>query len=245
MKPILRILIVLSALSCLVRAGNEKNISELPKHIKPPESGIALIADYNHATSDGIPVYLVNRSGNDLQPDAQDGDPYLKLEYQDSNGHWKRAQPHYDSWCGNSYMNPPVLHNDSFILLLGYQPKQGGRAIIQFRLYRQKFELVSNVGKGLFCQEDVENAQTDPIGIMSADFTLIASIARGDLPHHLPAQEAKSRRMFAMDILGAGFFERWRAEEVLRGIVISQETHYAKYAQEQLGKLKSQSEHPR
>ncbi len=60
-----------------------KDVSELPSDIRTvaTENKVYLIADFEHRPDyNGIPIYLINLTGQNLQLDEQDSDFYLKLE---------------------------------------------------------------------------------------------------------------------------------------------------------------------
>ncbi len=79
MKPRLRILLAALIVCGAFFVWNNQSTKR--------NSGLALIADYEHPSKGTIPVYLVNRSGEDISLSSQDGDVYLKLEYQDFAEH--------------------------------------------------------------------------------------------------------------------------------------------------------------
>ena len=245
MKPHLLITLVFFAFIHRGWSDGGANVSGLPSHIKPPDSGLTLIADYDHATAGTVPVYLINRSGKNISLKSQDGDVYLKLEYQDPDGHWQRAQPHGYSWCGNSYFNPPLIHSDHFIIIKGYQPSQGQSAKVRFRLFGQQIELASNVGHGLVRLEDIHKAQNDAMAVNSGDFAFVESVARGKLVLHNTMDHMKDLRQVAIRQLGSGKFDRTNAEAVLRDIVALKEDPYGQLAQGALNGLLHQAEHPR
>src|SRR4051812_27563455 len=91
----------------------------LPKQVKVEPGKVTLFADYAGKWPIGtIPVYLINGSTNDVDLLAQDGDVYLKLEVEDAEGQWERAQPHVSSFCGNSYYERKIRPGH-FILIEG------------------------------------------------------------------------------------------------------------------------------
>lgn len=210
-----------------------KPISELPHSLEPQAAGIILYADYEHIANGRIPVYLINRTGEPILLNAQDGDIYLKLEFQDADGGWKRAQLHQMSGCGNSYDFHPPLRSGQFITLSGYQPKpkDGRAAKIRFRLYRQKFEVVSNVGEGLIASQDVAAAQRDEFVVVGAGFDYVAAIAQGKAPVPNIARRDTARELAIFELVTRGF-DKVKAKEVLDAIVASGEEPFAKYALE-------------
>jgi hypothetical protein len=244
MKPLVLISLANLIFSHLIWADPGKDISDLPGHIAIPASGFALVADFAHASAGTIPVYFINRSGKDIQLAAQDGDVYLKLEYQDADGSWKRAQPHAYSWCGNSYFESPVIRSDQFVAIKGYQPLQGDSRKIRFRLYRQQIEVASNVGQGLVHRGDIQKAQNDAMAVSSGDLAFVEAVARGKRVLHNTMDHIKDLREYAIFQLGSGRFDRAKVEKVLRDIVNLKEQPYAGLAQGQLNGLKYRAEHP-
>jgi hypothetical protein len=131
----------------------------LPVQIAAPDGQLSLFADYNAVGKDGVPLYLVNRTGRTIQFSGQDGDIYIKLESRMSDGRWQRAQAHSNSFCGNSY-TPVSLPPGQHLLLKGYQPPDGRPAKVRFTMQNGE-ALVSNVGDGLVAQQDLDDAARD------------------------------------------------------------------------------------
>ena len=199
--------------------GN-KPVAELPESIKPTDAKFSLVADYEHAANARIPVYLINQSGDVVSLGAEDRDVYLELEFQDTDGEWKRAQTHNFSWCGNSYMFEPPLKDQHFIALSGYQPKSGSKARIRYRLYRQLFEAVSNVGEGIIDPAEVEAARHDRMVVLGAPFEYLAALAQGKVPE--PDLGRWSGGELAIFELTERGFDPARVEEVLNAIAIGE-----------------------
>lgn len=240
MKQIFVVTLAVTGLWYPALAEPDNNVSELPDYIKAPASRLALVADFDHSTKGAIPVYLINRSGKDIRLMSQDGDVYLKLEYQDSSGAWKRAQPHAYSWCGNSYVPLPLLRNDCFIIVEGYQPAQGESAAVRFRFYGD-LDLASNVGQGLIRREDVQRAENDAMAVRRGDFAFVSSVARGERILQNTMDHLRNLRSVAILELGQGRFDRAKSEEVLREIVASKDEPYGQLAQVQLNALNRQA----
>ena len=62
---------------------SEGTIDQLPKHVEVEDKKITLFADYARPIQNQTPVYIVNRTGKALYLHAEDGDVYLKLEYEE------------------------------------------------------------------------------------------------------------------------------------------------------------------
>jgi hypothetical protein len=153
-------------------AGVGKSVPnvELPAHVVAAENMLTFYADFEKAGPNGIPLYLVNRTGRPMNLDAQDGDPYLKLEYRDDQGRWIRAQPHLSSWCGNSYY-PVTLASGQHFRFHGYHAREGAPATVRYRSDRNP-ELVSNVGAGRVDPVDLAAAAVDDMSAASIPYAL-------------------------------------------------------------------------
>lgn len=223
-----------------------QSVSKLPKHIVAPENGVALFADFEHseAPKGPIPVYLINRSGKDIQLKAQDNDVYLKLEFQQQDGTWRRAQSHMDSFCGNSYMSPPLLKNGTFLRIPGYQSAKGSKETVRYKLYNQTIALESNTGNGVVSDSDVQAAATDSMAIRTGDFELVSQIARGTLGSKKPQHVLGDYRRVAIYQLGSGRFDSDAAKKVLLEIVVKNEPEYADLARSELLALQKSQKNP-
>ncbi len=217
----------------------DKPMDQLPDNLRNPEQGLVLFADYAHAGDQSIPVYLLNRTGKAVALSTEDHDIYLKLEFLDANGVWKRAQAHQFSRCGNSYGFSAPVRNDRFVRLSGYQPAAGRAAKIRFHLYRQTFEITSNVGDGLVDDGDIELAKGDWMAVLGADFGSLADIAQGNVPA-LPLGREVARRL-AIEELGHRGFEVEKTRAVLNAIVATGEEPFVKLANQQLSQLDRRS----
>lgn len=153
----------------------------LPKQIKPVPGKVTLFADYTGKWPIGsIPVYLINASTNDLDLATQDGDVYLKLEVEDADGKWVRAQPHVSSFCGNSY-HERRIRPGHFITIEGYQPDKGEKHKIRFSLYFQEIALSSNVGEGTGSARDIDLAWRDGGAVTGGSFEFVRKVALGEI----------------------------------------------------------------
>jgi hypothetical protein len=75
----------------------------LPAHVVAAQGELTLFADFDRAGSGGVPLYLVNRTGDAVTLSSQDRRVFVKLEFEDPEGHWARAQNHLFGFCGLSY----------------------------------------------------------------------------------------------------------------------------------------------
>lgn len=139
--------------------GTALPIIDLPKHVVAPKGELTLFADFDHRDPEmGIPLYLVNRTVKIQSIPVQDEDPYTKLEFQEKEGFWVRAQTHRDSFCGNSYYSRDLKPGE-FFLFSGYSPASGTKAKIRY--HNGKSGLLSNAGDGYYLEEDRDAAALD------------------------------------------------------------------------------------
>lgn len=142
-----------------IHVGTPKPIVDLPNHIVTPDAELSLFADFeNRDPEKGIPLYLVNRTHEEKAIPVQDGDAYIKLEYQDDKEFWNRAQTHRSATCGNSYY-AKTLQPGEFFHFYGYSPSEGTRAKVRYRSMRSN--LVSNEGDGFYLDIDRNVAELD------------------------------------------------------------------------------------
>ncbi len=131
----------------------------LPPEVVAPQGQVTLFADFSRPADEGTSLYLVNRSDERLVFDSQDGDIYIKLEFQRPDGKWQRAQAHQSSGCGNSY-GSRILAPGQHFTLRGYLPKKGTPAKVRYACFGS-VRVVSNIGEALFSMDDVEATHTD------------------------------------------------------------------------------------
>jgi hypothetical protein len=140
---------------------------ELPAQIVAPEGKLTVFANYAARNYEGVPVYVVNRTDKPITFASQDGDIYLMLEYRVAKNYWQRAEPHANSFCGNSYYSltlPPGQH-------LVYQenfPTEGERATVRYATFRGE-KLVSNETEGFIVPSVVEIARKDSLARRVSD----------------------------------------------------------------------------
>lgn len=177
-------------------------IADLPAHIDAPDGQLTLYADFKDIEGESITIYLVNRTEHRIGFSAQDGNPYLKLEAVDVNGNWERAQPHYHSWCGNSYMHSPSLRPGEFFKTQGWYPSEGTSTTVRYRIFsdsaaildddasenetwmrhdREKLPifLVSNSGSGKIVPAAIDGARTDGLAPLYGSFETVRNLALG------------------------------------------------------------------
>ncbi|MBK8094824.1 MAG: hypothetical protein IPK32_23370 [Verrucomicrobiaceae bacterium] len=138
--------------------GHSSPLVDLPAKVQATEGVLTLWADFEANESQGVPLYLVNKTNEDISLDTQDRDLYIKLEYQDTDGSWKRAQVHMSSWCGNSYY-PVNLPARQFFKWHGYRPAEGELKTVRYA--KKGSEFISNTGKGRISKQDLDAVATD------------------------------------------------------------------------------------
>ncbi|MBD5782442.1 hypothetical protein IEN85_23280 [Pelagicoccus sp. NFK12] len=141
--------------------GSPQPNANLPASVPAPHGRLTLYADFPAANSGTVPLYLVNRTSERQRFESQDGDIYLKLEFQDDSGEWVRAQTHRFSFCGNSYLAvelPPGSH----FAFHGYLPSQGVKANVRYKAYSDS-PFASNIGIAHYREEDRKAAALDKL----------------------------------------------------------------------------------
>ncbi len=151
-------------------------LKELPDNIKPQDGVVSLIADYAHDPKlANVQVFLINRTDKEISLPNLDGDIFLKLETQNEDGQWVRAQTHQFPECLLSYASAYKVAPCHYITISGYQPFSGEVKKIRFATYPEKnsgfgrsqfwTKLISNTGIGLVAQKDIKKAATDDLAV--------------------------------------------------------------------------------
>lgn len=162
------------------QVGRPVPVVELPAGIPAPEGKLTLWADYDSATPTAVPLYLVNRTNEDISLDSQDHDLYIKLEYQDGKtGAWKRAQAHLSSWCGNSYY-AVSLPARQYFAFHGYRAAEGEK--MKVRYAKADGTLVSNEGTGLISKADLDAVAVDSMTAREVPWELTRLLVYDDKP---------------------------------------------------------------
>jgi len=144
-------------------------VVELPGKVLAPEGHLTLWADFDAADEKGVPLYLVNQTNLTRTFDSQDQDFYIKLEFKDATGVWKRAQAHRSSWCGNSYY-PVSLPPRQYFQFYGYRPTAGSKHLIRYA--KRDGSLISNEAEGFISEEDLKAVALDSITASEIPFTI-------------------------------------------------------------------------
>ncbi len=211
-------ILLLVALALAARAETIP-LTQLPPHLTWPEDVFSVVADYADHEIDGrIPVYLINATSEDVELETQDGNPYLKLEYLDTGGTWRRAQTHWYGWCGNAWFTT-VLNPCRAMKFKGYQPARGDTHTIRFAIYRRGHERSSNAGSGLAAVEDIERARFDDMAIADGDFELVAGLALGSIVTDDGVPIEGRARFQAVNVLAHRRFDVQRSREVLQRVI--------------------------
>lgn len=212
----------LFALICLLlpaAAQEEKKETPrpaLPANVKVEAGKISMVADFASKQKEGtVPVFILNGTASPLVLESQDWDIYLKLEVQEADGTWKRAQPHQFSWCGNSYVPAPAIKARDYAVYEGYQPAQGESRTVRYRLYHQDIELVSNTGTALVAAKDIDLASRDALSVMAGDFDYVSKVALGTLKPVNEMDHITDLQQVAISKLTAAKFDAAKSRAVL------------------------------
>ncbi|HQY88428.1 MAG TPA: hypothetical protein PK402_07205, partial [Tepidisphaeraceae bacterium] len=165
--------------------------------------------------------------GASVQLKAQDGDVYLKLEYETSPGNWSRAQPHAYSWCGNSYFPEPEIGNDEFIVVRGHVPSDGEAATVRYALYGQSMKVHSNAGAGIVNQDEISKAANDAMAVKSGDFEFVSKVATGEIELKNEMDHITDLRRSAINTLARGEFDVESVRKTLMSIVETNDGTYS------------------
>ena len=219
--------------------GKIRPLDRLPEHVTAPAGKLTLFADYKNKTDQHrVPVYLVNRTDKPITVEAQDGDIYMKLQYESAPGHWQRAETHVFSTCGNSYMPKPPVTPESYFVTAGWMPTIGKPETVRYSLYNQKFELSSNAGPGIVNRNAVERATLDEMALRAGDFEFLSKVATGKLnKSSYNERERYDPRSRAILLLRYRWKEKQQAVAVLEAIVKDADQKYADVAAKTLKSL--------
>jgi hypothetical protein len=210
--------LLLVALVSAVRAESVP-LAQLPPHLTWREDAFSIVADYADHEIDGrIPVYLINATSEDVELETQDGNPYLKLEYLDTDGTWRRAQAHWYGWCGNAWFTT-VLNPCRAMKFKGYQPAHGDTHTIRYAIYRRGHERSSNAGSGLAAVEDIERARFDDMSITEGDFEFVSGVASGRIVPDGEGPVAFRVRERAVRALAGRKFDARISREILLRVI--------------------------
>lgn len=142
-------------------------INQLPEHVSATDGQLSLFADFKDVRNGWVVLYLINRSGETVRAPTQSNDLYAKLEYQDANQKWQRAQSHVYDTCGNSY-DSERIPDDTFMRLMGWMPKEGQPATVRFKIYSE-LEVASNSAMGRVKPDEIEKARDDVMSVHMGD----------------------------------------------------------------------------
>jgi hypothetical protein len=208
----------------LPRQAWGERLVQLPNHVVAPEEKLTFFADFDNDTAKGIPVYVVNRTGKPITFRNQDGDLFLKQEYESAPGVWTRSQSHTYSWCGNSYMMPLTLESGRFVVVWGFCPKDGDKKPVRYRFYNGVHETATNVGSVRVAMAEVEKAANDSMATQFGSFEFVRDLAIGKT-----TTDAK-RRMEAFHQLTTKRFDRKQTVPILELLANDKDESLAKDA---------------
>lgn len=140
--------------------GKPLPVVSLPANVSAPEGKMTLWADFAAADDKGVPLYVVNQTNKEHPFSTQDHDLYVKLEFKDAAGTWRRAQAHMSSGCGNSYYSV-TLPPRQFFAFRGYMPMTGSQQVVRYAIHGG--DLTSNESKGLISESHIKAAAVDSL----------------------------------------------------------------------------------
>lgn len=192
----------------------------LPPGVPAPEGRLTVHVVPNEGGEGGATLYLVNRTGETASFPSQDGDLYFKLEFQNEEGRWIRAQNHLDSGCGNSYF-PKKLSSGQHFALAAYLPVEGKVAKVRYRCAKNP-DLVSNEIEGRFLKEDRIAATFDDLAAADVppsirEYFFVQGLYSGQF---LQSEDPRTRGFVEafglISVRGGNVFYRRLAERLLR-----------------------------
>lgn len=193
-------------------------LSTLPANVIAPAGQFTLFADYNDKNEQGIAIYIVNRTDSPVTLSSQDGDVYLKLEYQDASGEWVRAQPHAYSWCGNSYVDTPLSVN-RYKVFRGFVPAGGKDATVRYSLYGKSLNVHSNIGVGIVNDEDIRKAASDALAVRSGSLDFVTKVALGKIELRNEMDHITDLRSTAIRVLAGQRFSDDDVKPILQTLI--------------------------
>ncbi len=162
-------------------------------------------------------VFFVNHTNEAVSLNLDEEDPYLKLEYRNSDGAWERAQAHYVSVCSSDSLINNVVLPGEHRMLESDLPKSGKPATLRYSLYRQRFKAVSQEFEGFVNLKEVSLAKFDSIALSKASFERVVEIALGRLKPPYPVLQLNPRDNAILRLFDLAT-EDSRALEVLKDI---------------------------
>jgi hypothetical protein len=142
------------------RVGYPLPVVSLPARVPAPEGKITLWADFAAADEKGVPLYVVNQTNQEHSYSTQDHDIYVKLEFKDATGAWRRAQAHRSSGCGLSYYSV-TLPPRQFFSFRGYMPSTGSKQVVRYAV--RGGDLSSNESTGWISDADLKVVALDSL----------------------------------------------------------------------------------
>jgi hypothetical protein len=113
-------------------------------------------------------------------------------------------------------MFSPKLRPDHFLVIAGYQPKEGKTQKVRFSFYGQTIDRSSNLGTGIVNAKDIETAAHDAMAIKTGSFKFVSAVALGvkvladnNLDHNMSLQRV------AVLTLSSTRFDTEKSQKVL------------------------------
>jgi hypothetical protein len=207
----------------------DTRVADLPRHIPTHDGEFSIFADFERPSEYGFPVYLINLSNKSVKlPTGGVAGVEVMLQFCDGQDKWRRAQPQAYSDCGNSY-GMVIIPPGMFFEAHGYQPKQGTKAMVRYRLYDQRNEAVSNMGEGLVNEEDIRLAGKDAMSVAEWPLDQIERVALGE-ETIVNESDHNDLRYIAIMQLATDRFTPAKREDILKRLHAQKDPTYSLYA---------------
>ena len=171
-------------------------VSELPAPLRAEPGKVSLVTNFKIGADGQIEVYLVNLTKTPLE--LEDNFKVM-LERQTLTG-WERAEYHRDTMnCLGTLMGE--LAPGRMIKVPGYQPREGERSTVRFRLYQFSMiegeGIVTGFGPGLASPREVALASRDGRSVWTCPLERLIQMASGELriedhPYLMPPGELRT-----------------------------------------------------
>ncbi len=176
------------------RLVSAKPIADLPQHVCAPPGQLTLYADFSDTTKDGIALYVINTTDDSLSFTSDDEQLLVRLEAEQPDGTWVRAQKYFHIGCISERRCWPLGPGEYFFFR-GRYPSDGKACRVRYKLYpsnvsvgdpaarrRKDVQAMSNVGIGRVSAEDVREAKYDHLALKYGSFEVISEMALRRVP---------------------------------------------------------------
>lgn len=229
-------------------------LMQLPKNVPVLEGQLTLYADYEKTKGGEIPLYVINATKLPVTFEAQDVDVYLKLEYKNEKGEWKRAQSHLFKCCGFSYFYyHKRVEAGTFMKVSGLSHSQPyrcysaytglvktERAELRYRCYGSH-DIISNAGTGFYDPMAALASEWDEMALKGAPFKKLRKVALGKAVIPKAAKGGRYLRLYAMYLMLEGKFDMAQMRESMQTLSKDIDPEVKKRAEEILESWKEKA----